>query len=150
TLKDLHATTRSDKTFLVFEDERGTFEDAWRQGCTLATALVEDFGVRKGDRVAISMRNYPEWIIAFTAATSIGAIAVAMNSLWQPDEMVFGLKESGSKVLLADQERLDRLEAASSTVLGLAVIGVRAQRLPPGAKRYEDVMRRPVVSEMPT
>ena len=55
------------------------------------------------------MRNYPEWILAFTAITSIGAIAVAMNALWQPDEMAYGLADCGAQVLLADQERLDRL-----------------------------------------
>ena len=58
------------------------------------------------------MRNYPEWIMVFSAVTSIGGVAVAMNALWQPEEMAYGLQDSGAKVLLADQERLlKRFEA---------------------------------------
>jgi long-chain acyl-CoA synthetase len=151
TLKELFRSSRSAATFFVFEDERLTFEQTWRQACTLADALVKDFGVSKGDRVAISMRNYPEWVIAFMAATSIGAIAVAMNALWQPHEMLFGLKESGSKVLVADGERIERLAVAGGAPYGLSIIGVRM-----GAKTsipaidYTAVMQRPEQDDMPT
>ncbi len=148
TLRELFSTTRSDKCFLVYEDERLTFEETWRRACTLAHALASDFGIRKGDRVAISMRNYPEWVIGFMAVTSIGAVAVAMNSLWQPAEMEYGLKDSGAKVLMADQERLDRL-ALANPMPDLKVIAVRAERAPPGAKTYQQVMARPEQSEMP-
>ena len=55
--------------------------------------LHDEFEVRKGDRVAISMRNYPEWMLAFGAITCIGGIAVAMNSLWQTDEMEYALRD---------------------------------------------------------
>ncbi len=108
-LRELYAEASSDSTFIVYEDERLTFADAYRDAAKIAHLLVRHYGVEKGDRVAISMRNYPEWILAFTAVTSIGAIAVAMNSLWQPDEMAYGLTDSDAKVLIADQERLDRL-----------------------------------------
>jgi hypothetical protein len=53
--------------------------------------LVHRCGVKKGDRVAISMRNYPEWIFAFTAVLSIGAVAVAMNAHWQAEDMAYAL-----------------------------------------------------------
>ncbi|MDP3594804.1 MAG: AMP-binding protein, partial [Phenylobacterium sp.] len=92
-LRELFETGRSDLPFIVYENERLTFEQAWQASQTLAAAMVADYGVDKGDRVAISMRNYPEWIIGFMAATSIGAIAVAMNALWQPHEMEYGLKD---------------------------------------------------------
>lgn len=149
TLRDLYSETRSDKTFIVYEDERLTFEETWRKACTLASALIEDFGVAKGDRVAISMRNYPEWMIAFNAVTSIGAIAVALNALWQPHELEFGLENSGARVLLADQERLVRL-AACKAPADLKVIGVRTtQPLPAGVVAYEQVMARPETDVMP-
>ncbi|MDO8321362.1 MAG: AMP-binding protein, partial [Phenylobacterium sp.] len=83
-LRALFEAGRSDLPFIVYEDERLSFEQAWAQSQRLAAAMVADYGVGKGDRVAISMRNYPEWILGFMAATSIGAIAVAMNALWQP------------------------------------------------------------------
>ena len=64
----------------------------------IGRALVEHFAIQKGDRVAICMRNFPEWIIAFQSITSIGTIAVAMNSLWQAEEIDYGLRDSGCKL----------------------------------------------------
>jgi long-chain acyl-CoA synthetase len=124
TLRDLFSEARSEATFIVYEDERYTFEETFEQSAKVANVLINDYGVTKGDRVAISMRNYPEWIFAFNAATSIGAIAVSMNSLWQTEEMEFGLTDCGAKVLFADQERLDRLAPVRSR-LDVSVIGVR-------------------------
>ena len=145
----IFAETRSDKTFLVYEDERLTFEDVWQRACTLAHALKTDFGVQKGDRIALSMRNYPEWIISYMAATSIGAMLVAMNALWSPDEMAFGLSNSEPKVLIVDQERLDRFgQIASPPRLG--VIAARTSKaLPAGVKAWADVVKAPLKTAMP-
>jgi long-chain acyl-CoA synthetase len=123
-LGQLIADTRSDQGFIVYEDERWTFDEAWRDAARIAELLARDYGVGKGDRVGISMRNFPEWILAFTAVTSLGAIAVAMNALWRPEEMEYGLRDSGAKVLFADQDRLDRLAECSSD-LDIRVIAVR-------------------------
>ncbi len=124
-LRDLYVAALSDATFIVYEEERLTFADAYRHAARIAHLLVQHYGVEKGDRVAISMRNYPEWILAFTAVTSIGAIAVAMNSLWPPEEMAYGLADSGAKVLFADQERLERF-AQMENPPDVRVISVRA------------------------
>jgi long-chain acyl-CoA synthetase len=134
---------RSALPFIVYEDERLTFEEAWTRSQHLAAGMARDFGVAKGDRVAISMRNYPEWILGFMAATSLGAIAVAMNALWQPHEMEYGLNDCGAKLLLADQERLDRLAACEALPTGLRVIAVRATRpLADGVVGWAEVMAR--------
>ncbi len=69
-----------DKTFIVYEDERSSFVDHFRQAATLAHRLRDRYGVQKGDRVAIAMRNFPEWPVAFFAAASIGAIVVPLNA----------------------------------------------------------------------
>ena len=132
-LGQLFSNARSDATFLVYENERLTFEETWQRASSLATVLRDDFGLLHGDRVAISMRNYPEWVIAFMASTSIGCVAVAMNSLWQPEEMAYGLTDSGSRVLLADGERLQRFaqyEAESGISLDVILVGVRVQAGP--------------------
>jgi long-chain acyl-CoA synthetase len=125
-LRDLYESTASDLPFIVYGDERLSFAEAWAESCRMAVLLMEQYGVGKGDRVAISMRNYPEWMTAFAAVTSIGAIAVAMNALWTPEEMEYGLKDSGAKVLLADEERLARLALCTDPPAGLAVLAVRA------------------------
>ena len=124
TLRELFEEARSDETFIVYENERYSFEESYQSACNIAALLVSDYGIKKGDRVAISMRNYPEWITAFMAVTSIGGIAVAMNALWLSEEMEYGLTDSGVRVLFADQERLDRL-AGCSDALSVEVIAVR-------------------------
>ena len=124
-LRQVYEDAVSDVEFVVAEDQRWTFAEFWNDAATVGHLLVHDLGVRKGDRVAISMRNYPEWMLAFTAATSVGAIAVAMNSLWNADEMAYGLTDSGAKVLFADAERLTLLESMAEPIEGLQVVAVR-------------------------
>jgi len=132
------ARTRADETFLVYEDEHYTFGEVMTAIDELAAGLVDDFDVRPGDRVAIAMRNYPEWIIAFAAVTSIGGIAVCLNAWWTAEETTYGLEDSGSKVLIADHERLQRAEAAIAK-LELSAIGVRLpEGAAPAVTRYED------------
>ena len=127
TLRDLFESTRSDREFLVYADERYTFEDTWQRASQIGSLLIERFDIKKGDRVAVSMRNFPEWVMCFNAITSIGAVAVAMNSLWLTEEMEYGLTDSGAKVLFADQERLDRL-APVQNKLDVQVVAVREQK----------------------
>ena len=150
-LGQLYAQARSDKPFLVYEDERLTFEETWRRACTLAHVLVNTYGVQKGDRVAIAMRNYPEWMIAFMAATSIGALTVAVNALWTADEMAYGIGLSEPKVAFIDQERIDRLNMLPNLPADLKLIGVRTTKpLPANVRAYADVMSGgPETSELP-
>ena len=98
-----------DKDFLVYEQERFTFGQALASAEAMSQTLINRYHIKKGDRVAICSRNYPEWCLAYMAITMIGAIVVPMNSWWQSGELVFGLKDSGSKVLFADQERINTL-----------------------------------------
>ena len=110
-LRELFASTRSDKTFIVYEQERYTFEETYEISCRIGQIIREKYGIKKGDRVAISMRNFPEWVFIFNAITSVGAIAVGMNALWQSDEMQFGLNDCGASLLFADQEANQPAEA---------------------------------------
>ena len=147
-LRALYAETQSDKPFIVYDDDRLTFADAYRDAARVAHVLVHQYGVTKGDRVAISMRNYPEWILAFMAATSVGAIAVAMNSMWPPDEMAYGLDDSGAKVLFADQERLDMLDQCSKD-RNVRAIAVRPTRANDGAPELTQLLEDVGDVEMP-
>ena len=54
------------------------------------------------------MRNYPEWVIAFAAITSIGAVSVSLNAWWTADELDYALEDCGATVLIADVERVER------------------------------------------
>jgi len=132
------ARGRGDAAFLVYEDERWSFGETMRQVDALGAALVSRLGVRPGDRVAIAMRNYPEWVVAFAAITSIGAISVSLNAWWTTEEMEYALSDSGSRVVIADRERLARIEPLIGK-LGLRPLVVRAEgALPPGAVHWRD------------
>jgi long-chain acyl-CoA synthetase len=126
TLRDLFdsARSRGDATFLVYEDERWSFADVMRQVDALGTLLVETYGIAKGDRVAIGMRNYPEWIVAYAAITSVGAISVSLNAWWTDDELGWALEDCGATVLVADRERVERTRTVAGE-LGIRVLGVR-------------------------
>jgi long-chain acyl-CoA synthetase len=134
------ARARSDATFLVYEDERRSFGDVMAEVDGLAAALAGRFGVRPGDRVAIAMRNYPEWVSSFAAITSIGAIAVCLNAWWTGDELAYGLEDSGSRVLIGDRERIERSVPALAR-LGVRAIAVRSPgELPEAAERFESLL----------
>lgn len=105
-LSALHA----DKDFVVYEDERLTFDGHYRAVSTMAARLLK-MGVERGDRVAIAMRNLPEWVVAFWSAIAVGAVAVPLNAWWTGDDLAYGLSDSGARVLFCDTERLERLSA---------------------------------------
>jgi len=151
TLRDLYESSLCDQTFLVYEDERRSFDEAWSEACRIGRLLALHCGVEKGERVAISMRNYPEWILAFMATTSIGGIAVSMNSLWTPEEMAYGLSDSGAKVLFADAERMERFAECAADFPDLTVIAVRTPELLglENARTYEDALSSVAPGAMP-
>ena len=129
-----------DKTFLVYEDEIITFAQAADRIDALASLLVNTYGVKKGDRVAVAMRNFPEWVMSFAAIISVGAVNVSMNSWWTEDEMDFALEDSGATVLICDQQRFD-IGAASCEKKNVKVLVVRAEKpLPAGVDKWEEVL----------
>ncbi|MEZ5372633.1 MAG: class I adenylate-forming enzyme family protein [Microthrixaceae bacterium] len=130
---------RSDETFLVYEDERWTFGDVTAAIDALAATLVQTYGISPGDRVGIAMRNYPEWVIAFGAITSIGAISVSFNAWWVAEEMAFAIDDAGLSVLIADGERVER-SAEACVERGVRVISVRTQEEVAGVDRWDDVV----------
>ena len=79
-----------DKDYVVYEDERYSYADIHAQVRKLADYLV-DHGAVRGTRVALAMRNYPEWVVGYWACVSIGVAAVGMNAWWTAPEMEYAL-----------------------------------------------------------
>lgn len=133
-----------DRVFTIYEDERVTYAAWFKAVATLAHALQE-CGVRKGDRVAIAMRNLPEWPVAFFAAVTIGAICVPLNAWWTGDELAYGLENSGTRVLICDEERWDRIRPHRSKLTGLeTVLVTRAADDLEEARALEDIIGTPM------
>ncbi len=103
------AKTHGERVFLVYEDERATFEAFHRAVSAIARELQAQ-GVVKGDRVAVIMRNLPEWVVAFYAGAVLGAIVTPLNAWWTGPELEYGLTDSGTKVAVVDAERYERLK----------------------------------------
>ena len=138
------ATLHGDKTYVVYEDERYTYAEIDDRVRALADLLRNEHGVGAGDRVAIAMRNYPEWVVGYWATVSIGASVVGLNAWWTSNEMEFGLRDSRPKVLIADDERLERVLPVLDALRAdapLHVISVRSDReLPGDATRWDAVI----------
>ncbi len=100
-----HSARFGPRDYLVYEGERFTYAEHHRQVAALAQALVRNFGIRKGDRVALAMRNYPEWPMVYWATVAIGAVIVPLNAWLTGAELAYALADSGSRVLFADAER---------------------------------------------
>jgi len=134
--------THADRVFLVYEDERIGFEDHFRRAAAIARVLVEVWGVRKGDRVAIAMRNFPEWAVAFWGAAAAGAIVVPLNAWWKGEELEYGLADSGARVLFCDAERAHRLAPHFAKLGALERVVVARDEAGPvaGQLRFEDVL----------
>jgi len=125
TLHDLYrlGLETPDSDFLVYQQERFSFGETFELACKLARLLTGRYGIVKGDRVAICSRNNPQWCIAYMATTLIGAIAVPMNSWWTGPELEYGLEDSGTRLLFADQDRISRI-APYLDLLDLDIIAI--------------------------
>eukprot|EP01035_Chromulina_nebulosa_P068800 gene68800-94290_t len=100
---------------------------------------------RQGDRVALAMRNLPEWPVIFFAAASIGAIVVPLNAWWTAGELEYGIDDSGARILFLDDERYQRLSADMPALPGVErIVVARASTALDGrASRLEDVIGTP-------
>ncbi|SEC98658.1 class I adenylate-forming enzyme family protein [Bradyrhizobium erythrophlei] len=149
TLRDLFLLGRGfgPRTFVVYEDDRTTYESFARATLAFAAELQRQ-GVKKGDRVALAMRNLPEWPVVFFATVIIGAIVAPLNAWWSGPELEYGFNDSGAKVAVVDAERYDRLAAHLETCTSLSRVFVARQEDPhdvsgvldPRAVRLESVI----------
>jgi acyl-CoA synthetase (AMP-forming)/AMP-acid ligase II len=105
-----------DVEYCVYGDRRITYAQHERAVASVAAAFADRYGIGKGDRVAILGANSPEWIVAFWATISLGAVAIAMNGWWAGDEIRYALADSDPKLLVADAKRLARIDGDAGDV----------------------------------
>jgi len=127
----------ADRDYLVYQDERITYGEAHQRVASIANWMMAQ-GVEPGDRIAIAMRNYPEWMLIYWAAVSIGVAVVGMNAWWTAPEMAYGLSDSRPKVVFADAERLERIAEQPDMLAGAKLVAVRANP-PAGAVAWREV-----------
>lgn len=140
-LRDVWLTTagHGDADYLVYRDERWTYNRAHEQAARIANWLVAS-GIGPGDHVAIAMRNFPEWMLSYWAIASIGAVSVGVNAWWVPEELKYGLRDSGTKLLICDTERLARFTEFRDEFPELKVAAVRVDDVPSWAIPWSEVL----------
>lgn len=151
TLRDLQAVgaeIHGDRDYIVYEGERIGY-DQWRAETNRISAALRDrYGVRPGDRVAIAMRNYPEYLTLLMAIPAIGAVVVMVNAWWTTEELQYGFEDSGAKLVFADGPRAERI-APFAARLGIRTVWVRDEA-PEGAETYAGTLAATTASEAPT
>ncbi|MFE1600604.1 class I adenylate-forming enzyme family protein [Methylobacterium sp. ID0610] len=140
TLREVFLAGRrhGDKTFLVYEDDRASFEGFSRAVLALSADLIRG-GLRPGDRVAIAMRNLPEWPVAFFAALLAGGVAAPLNAWWTGAELEYALTDSGAAVAIVDAERLARITDRRGACPALARV-LLARAAAPGAESLDAII----------
>jgi len=136
------AAGHADKDYLVYQDERWTYAEAIDEVARIANWLRAN-GVAQHDRVAIAMRNYPEWMLSYWAIASIGAVSVGMNAWWVPEEMAYALKDSSPRALIADRERIERFAEIRSEFPDMVTAAVRVDEVPEWAHDWAQVKQSP-------
>ncbi|MQA13245.1 MAG: AMP-binding protein [Pseudonocardiaceae bacterium] len=142
TLRDILEASRQfgDRDYLVYGDDRLTFADHYRLVAGLARCLRQEYGLVGGDRVAITMRNYPEWGPLFWAIQAAGLIAVPLNAWWTGPELRYAVADSGATLVFADAERVAILQPHLAE-LAAPVVEVRGGSQPPdGVRSWRDLV----------
>ncbi len=130
-------------TFLVLGEERVSYEGWFRASAALAAEMRRS-GIGRGDRVALAMRNLPEWPVVFFAATSLGAIIVPLNAWWSGRELHYGLSNCGAALLVCDEERWERIAPLCPELPELqTVLVARARDCAPPARALETLIGAP-------
>jgi long-chain acyl-CoA synthetase len=107
--------------FLVYQGQRWSYKAFFEQVDSLASWMNQR-GISKGDRVAIAMRNRPEWVIGFCAIALIGAVPAPLNSFGMEKELVDALSTVDAKLLICDNARWLRINQSTAWVKDVLVL----------------------------
>ena len=130
------------KPAIFYGEEVVSYDDISAQSRWLALELTRRYSVAPGDRVAIWLKNCPEFVSVLFGILQAGAVVVPINNFLKPDEVTYILKDCGAKVLVSDatmKEGTDRLRQAIS---GLQIFETeslgRSNDSPPGVNRQTE------------
>jgi long-chain acyl-CoA synthetase len=138
--KIANAGLRGDVECIVYGGRRITYRDFARLVWGAARGLRERHGFRHGDRLAVLSYNCPEWIVALFGATSLGGIGVGLNGWWSAEELDYGLRDSGSRVLVVDERLWPRVESVARRAPDLETIFYIGEHAPEGTRPVAELL----------
>ena len=133
--REVHGDGADD--YLVYNDERWSFDKFCAETNRMAHVLRDSLNIKKGDRVGVAMRNFPEILFLMMAIPAAGGVVVFLNGWWTTDELDYALEDSGAKLVFADKARFDRLESLVENK-NLRLIAVRDAETASG-ENYSDL-----------
>jgi len=116
------ARQHADKTALYSGDLALSYRDLEQQVLAVAASLRQRHGLQPGDRVAVWMKNRPEFVPAVLGTLRAGGVVVPVNNFLKPDEVRFILTDAGSRIMITDTDLSEPARAIASAVPGLVVI----------------------------
>ena len=151
TLRDVFLAGRvfGERTYIQYQGEKLSYAEHTRQVGALANRLSNEFGIRRGDRVALAMRNYPEWPVSFWAVTAIGAVVVPVNAWLTERELRHVIGDCGARVLLADRQRAEAIAPWAGETALEALVVARGDGSPAGAHDFASLVASGAPDELP-
>src|SRR5882757_3093302 len=119
-----NAAFSPDKPALVFEGEVFSYHAFFERIETTARALKAEFGVSRGDRVAILSLNRPDYLVLLYACARLGAMLVPLNWRLAAAEQMFILSDAAVKVLVLEQAFAEILPALKAALPDTRVVGL--------------------------
>ena len=115
------AKKRGKKTALFVDEVKITYAEILEAADRLA-GFLSDKGVQKGDRIALFLRNSPEFIYTVFAASKLGAVVVPVNTFLKEEELSYILEDSGSAVLVASSIHDKVVNRSNASVLCRTIV----------------------------
>ncbi|MDO8738823.1 AMP-binding protein, partial [Candidatus Deferrimicrobium sp.] len=124
------AERHGDRVFFHYADRSYTYDQLREESDRLAAGL-RGMGVGKGDRVCIMMNISDDYLSLWFALSRLGAVEVPINTAYKGDLLEYILNFSGAKILVIEEEYLERLRPVERNLEGIEKIVVRSAA--PGA-----------------
>ena len=145
-LIERNAAFTPDKPAIRFEGGTLSYAALSARIAQTASALRSEFGVGRGDRVAILSLNRPDYLVLLYACARLGAILVPMNWRLAVAEQMFILTDAAPKALVLEQAFAPVLPALAERLPDTRIIGFPRRRSTPGKIRTYDIrLRRPAL-----
>src|SRR5664279_912737 len=121
-LIERNAAFTPDKPATIFEGKTLSYAAFSARVAQTAQALRHEFGVRRGDRVAILSLNRPDYLVLLYACARLGAMLVPLNWRLSVAEQLFILSDASVKLLVLEQAFAEVLPALEKTLPGTGVV----------------------------
>jgi long-chain acyl-CoA synthetase len=132
------ARSCAEKPAVFWGDQVITYSELWRESQRLARHLQREYSIRPGDRVALWLKNCPEFVSAVFGILLAGGAVVPINNFFKPDEVSHILRDSGASILITDAEMAPHLPKLRENSPSVTIIQIESTQ-------SEDLAESPII-----